>query len=344
VRGWNARSTIDPPTAYVTATMPAVDLNRSTEDVPIPLKSAQTRADRVFIFVLLGASTIVLVAIGAILFFLARSSVPAVRYAGLNLVTSQHWAATGTHQQFGLLGVLVGTVMIAAIALVVGVPVSLSAALLINEYAPRWSKRSLTSVVDLLAVLPSLLYGLWGLKVLGGQIYGFTKWLSVHASFIPLFREPDATFGNSIFVCGVVVGIMIIPIVTSVSREVMSQAPRDACEAALALGGTKWGMVTDVILPFSRNGILGGVLLGLGRALGETVAVLLILSQTNVLRTNILGPGGGQIPALIANNFESVNSLAKSALTVAGLLLFVTILVINFLARRVVGRPRVALQ
>lgn len=297
-----------------------------------------------FLGTLLVASCIVLLAIVAILYFLAESSVPALRYAGLHLITSEHWAQTGTHQQFGLLGVLVGGVMIAAIALIVGVPVSLSTALLINEYAPRRAKRWMTSGVDLLAVLPSLLYGLWGLKVLGQQIYGFTRWLSVHASFIPLFREPDATYGNSIFICGIVVGVMIIPIVTSVSREVMAQAPRDACEAALALGGTKWGMVTDVILPFSRNGILGAVLLGLGRALGETIAVLLILSQTNVIHLNILGPGGGQIPALIANNFESVNALAKSALTVSGLLLFVTILAINFTARRVVGRPRIALQ
>ncbi|HEY5025780.1 MAG TPA: phosphate ABC transporter permease subunit PstC [Acidimicrobiales bacterium] len=297
-----------------------------------------------FLGTLLVASCIVLLAIVAILYFLAESSVPALRYAGLHLITSEHWAQTGTHQQFGLLGVLVGGVMIAAIALIVGVPVSLSTALLINEYAPRRAKRWMTSGVDLLAVLPSLLYGLWGLKVLGQQIYGFTRWLSVHASFIPLFRERDATYGNSIFICGIVVGIMIIPIVTSVSREVMAQAPRDACEAALALGGTKWGMVTDVILPFSRNGILGAVLLGLGRALGETIAVLLILSQTNVIHLNILGPGGGQIPALIANNFESVNALAKSALTVSGLLLFVTILAINFTARRVVGRPRMALQ
>jgi phosphate transport system permease protein len=323
---------------------PAVGFGRPTEDVPVPLRPAKTRADKIFLGTLLVASAIVLLAIVAILYFLAESSVPALRYAGLHLITSEHWAQTGTHEQFGLIGALVGTVMIAGIALIVGVPVSLSAALLINEYAPQKAKRWMTSGVDLLAVLPSLLYGLWGLKVLGNQIYGLTKWLSVHASFIPLFREPDATFGNSIFVCGVVVGIMIIPIVTSVSREVMAQVPRDACEAAMALGGTKWGMVTDVILPFARNGILGAVLLALGRALGETVAVLLILSETNVIHLHILGPGGGQIPALIANNFESVGPLAKSALTVSGLLLFVTILAINFTARRVVGRPRIAMQ
>jgi phosphate transport system permease protein len=240
-----------------------------------------------------------------------------------------------------MLGVLLGTVMIAGLALLVALPVSLAAGLAINEYAPRWARRWLTALVDLLAVVPSLIYGLWGLKVLSPESAGVSIWLSHHASFIPFFREPDTTYGESIFLCGLVVGIMIIPIVTSVSREVMSQAPREACEGALALGGTKWGMVTDVILPFARNGILGGVLLGLGRALGETVAVLLILSQTNTIHWNILGPGGGQIPALIANLFFSLPPLGKSALTLAGLLLFVTILGINVAARRVVGRPQV---
>jgi phosphate transport system permease protein len=327
----------------MTVATPTVEQLGAVDETRITLKRAQTRGDRIFYVTLIVASTVVLFAIGAILFFLARSSGDAVGYAGIHLITSQHFAATGT-QSFGLLGVLVGDVMIAGIALLVGVPVSLAAALLINEYAPRPLKRPMTSVVDLLALLPSLLYGLWGLKVLGSQIYGLTLWLSVHANFFPWFREPNATFGNSIFVCGIVVGIMIIPIVTSVSREVMAQAPRDACEAALALGGTKWGMITDVILPFARNGILGGVLLGLGRALGETVAVLLILSQTNIIHTHILGPGGGQIPALIANIFESVNARAKSALTFAGLLLFVTILALNFMARRIVGRPRIVMQ
>src|ERR1700688_4712205 len=150
----------------MTLMSPPVGFGRSVDDVPVPLKPAQTRADKVFLVTLLVASTIVLVAILAILYFLVESSVPAIRYAGLRLITSEHWAQTGAHQQFGLLGALVGTVMIAAIALIVGVPVSLSAALLINEYAPRSTKRWMTSAVDLLAVLPSLLYGLWGLKVL----------------------------------------------------------------------------------------------------------------------------------------------------------------------------------
>jgi phosphate transport system permease protein len=312
-------------------------------EVPARPSATPPRADRVFFATLLVASLVVLFAIGAILLFLSSSSWSALRYAGVHVITSDHWAPTGGHKNFGLLGALVGTVMIASIALVVAVPISLSAALMINEYAPRWAKRWLTSTVDLLAILPGLLYGLWGLKVLSSEVFGVTKWLSNYASFIPLFREPDKTFGNSIFVCGLVLGVMIIPIVTSVSREVMAQAPREACEAAVALGGTKWGMVTDVILPFARNGILGAVLLGFGRALGETVAVLLILSQDNLLRSHILGPGGGQIPALIADLFTSVPALTKSALTLAGLLLFVTILVLNFVARKAAARPRIVI-
>jgi phosphate transport system permease protein len=311
------------------------------DDVPTTPKAGRTAADRVFLVTLWAASAIVLLAIGAILAFLIQSSIPALHYAGLSILTSEHFAATGTHLHFGLRGVLVGTIMIAALAVVVAIPISICAALMINEYAPRWAKRPLTSLIDLLAVLPSLLYGIWGLKILMTQAYGPTVWLAHHAGFIPLFRDTDNTYGNSIFLCGLVVGIMIVPIVTSVSREVMAQAPRDACEAALGLGGTRWGMVTDVILPFARNGILGGVLLGLGRALGETVAVLLILSQTNLINWNILHPGGGQIPALIANLFVSVPHLSKSALTLAGLVLFSTILVINFIARRIVGRPQV---
>ena len=316
----------------------------SQSDRPAMPKQTRTRGDRVFFLMLFCASSIVLLAIGAIAVFLAHSSVPAIRYAKTGLVTSDRFAPTGSHPAFGLLGALQGTVTIAAIALLIALPVSVALALLINEYAPRSTRRTLTSVIDLLAVLPSVLYGLWGLIVLGPEIDSTTRWISHHLSFVPVFQVgAGAPIGNSIFVCGIVVGIMVVPICTSVVREVMSQAPRDACEAALALGGTKWGMVTDVILPFARNGILGGALLGLGRALGETVAVLLILSQTNVLHSQILTPGGGQIPALIAQDFTSVPDLGKSALTVAGLLLFTTILALNLMARKVImGRPQAA--
>jgi len=322
---------------------PAGAVEADLSDVPLALRPGRTRADRIFLGVLYVASVIVLFAISAILAFLIWHSSSAVHHAGASLVFSQHWAPTGPAPKFGLGGALVGTVMIAFIALLVGLPISICAALMINEYAPRWARRGLTALVDLLAVLPSLLYGIWGLEVFTPEVDGITRWLSHHADFVPWFRDPELLYGGSIFLCGLVVGIMIVPIITSVSREVMSQAPRDACEAALALGGTRWGMVTDVILPFAKTGILGGVLLGLARALGETVAVLFILSQTNLIHTHILNPGGGDIPALIANLFVSEPSLGKSALTFGGLLLFGTILVINFIARRIVGRPKVTI-
>ena len=227
--------------------------------------------------------------------------------------------------------------MIAVLALLVAVPISIACALMVNEYAPPRARRVLTGVIDLLAALPSLIYGIWGLEALSTQVYGTTNWLGAHASFIPFFVI-DGPVGNSIFLCGLVVGVMCIPIVTSISREVMSQVPREACEAALALGGTKWGMMTDVVLPFARPGIVGGALLGLGRALGETIAVLLILSQTNTIQTHILVRGGAQIPALIAANFTSVNTATKQALALAGLVLFATVLGINVLARSIVKR------
>lgn len=318
-----------------------VDASAVEADIPVPLQPGRTRADVVFLVLLVSASVIVLLAIGAILAFLTKEGLPALEYSGIKILTSDHWAPQSLTPTYGLLGVLLGTVMIATEALLLALPVAIAGALMINEYAPVWARRSLTAVVDLLAALPSLIFGLWGLRVLSPQIYPFTVWMSHHLDFIPLFRVPNNTYGNSIFICGIVVAIMILPIVTSISREVMSQAPREACEAALALGGTKWGMVTDVILPFSRNGILGGALLGLGRALGETVAVLLILSQTNTTQIHILEPGGGQIPALIANLFTSSADPTKSALTLAGLLLFVTILAINWIARAIVSRPQV---
>ncbi len=321
------------------ATPPATaGTDRADEDVPLPLRPGRTRADVVFRVLLMAASVIVLLAIGAIVAYLAHSGWPALKTGGSSTFLSDKWAPLAAQPTFGVLGVLQGTVLIAVLALGLALPIGVGLGLMINEYAPIRMRRSLTSVVDLLAALPSLIYGLWGLLLLSPEIYPLTKWLSVHASFIPLFQVPNGTFGESIFICSIVVAIMILPIVTSVSREVMSQALRDACEAALALGGTRWGMITDVILPFSKSGILGGALLGLGRALGETVAVLLILSQTNVVNWHILEPGGGQIPAMIANNFTSVDDLTKSALTLFGLVLFVTILCVNWVARAVVKR------
>ncbi len=307
------------------------------EDVPRPLKPGLTRADFVFRLVLSCGGGAVLLVLGAIIFFLVINGAQAFHKYGFHIITSARWAPP---LSYGILGALVGSVVIAVMALAIALPLSITTALMINEYAPAPVRRLLVVLVDLLATVPSIVYGFWGLIALTVYVHGPTVFLGDHGGFIPLFRSPNpGTYGQSIFLCGLVVGVMIIPIVTSISREVMARAPRDACEGALALGGTRWGMVTDVILPFSRNGIIGASLLGLGRALGETMAVLLILSPSNILTPDILGPNGlGSISYLIANLFDNSPKIGDSVLTEAGLVLLISTLLINLVARVVVDR------
>ena len=308
------------------------------DDVPINLMRKPVGADRVFNSVLAGASAIVLVLMVAVVVFLCKYGFAALREAGFGLVTDPAWSPDSHH--FGMLSLLGGTVAIALIAVLIAIPTSLSLALMINEYAPRPLKPWLTAVVDMLATVPSIVYGFWGLQLVSGLQAAPAKWLVAHASFVPIFRTPSpGSYVKSIFACGLICSVTIIPIITSVSREVMAQAPRDTCEAALGLGATRWGMVTDVILPFSRNGILGAILLGVGRGLGETMIVVLVLSQANHFTSAMLGPGGlGSIPKQITDYFTTSSPIGKSALILLGLVLFVTTLMINIVARLVVER------
>jgi phosphate transport system permease protein len=286
-----------------------------------------------------GAALVSLLIVGLTAFFLINKARPALAKAGpWNFFTKSVWSPPTGH--FGVLGVLIGTVVIAAIALVLAVPAALAMALFINEYAPRRLSRPMTTVIDLLAALPSLVFGIWGLFALQGKLLPLSKWLSRHLSVIPFFRVPTtgADLTQSSFIVGVVVGLMVLPIITSVSRDVMSQVPREQCEGALALGGTRWGMIRDVILPFGRGGIVGATLLGLGRALGETIAVALIINLKFKANSHILTTGGASIGSLIATRFGEASSIERSALVAAGLALFLLTLVINMLARRVVAR------
>jgi phosphate transport system permease protein len=162
--------------------------------------------------------------------------------------------------------------------------------------------------------------------------------LTDHLGFIPFFHTSRPVFGSSMFICGIVVGLMVLPIVASVTREVLSQAPRSVCEAALALGGSRWGMIRSVILPFGRSGIVGAAMLGLGRALGETIAIALILSFNFKIQTEILAPGGGSVAGLIANNFGESGEAQRHALVAAGLALFVITLIVNTGARIIVNK------
>jgi phosphate transport system permease protein len=305
---------------------------------PISLDIKPYGADRVFDVVLASASFVVLVVLVAVVVFLVVHGWSALSEAKFGFITDPIWSPDSHH--FGVGSLLLGSIAIAVLATLIAVPVSLATALMINEYAPRQLKGVLTAIVDLLATVPSIVYGFWGLQLVSGLQAAPAKWIVDHAAFVPFFRTPQpGQYVKSIFACGLICSITLIPIVTSVSREVMAQAPRDVCEAALGLGGTRLGMVTDVIFPFSRNGILGGILLGLGRGLGETMIVVLVLSSGNLITPAIMGPGGlGSIAKQITDGFSSGSPITKSALILAGLALFLTTLAVNLIARRIVLR------
>ena len=235
---------------------------------------------------------------------------------------------------------LLGSIAIATVAVIIAFPISIATALMINEYAPIRLRRHLTTIIDLLATVPSIVYGFWGLEVVSSIQVGPARWLAHNFGFIAFFRSPSpGYFGKSIFATGLVCALTIVPIVTSVSREVMAQAPREVCEAALGIGGTRWGMVTEVILPFSRNGIVGAALLGFGRGLGETMIPVLMLSTALKITPNILGPNGlGSIAAEITREFVDSGKQEESALILAALVLFATTLLVTYVARLIVTR------
>jgi phosphate transport system permease protein len=312
----------------------------STEDEPRELDTTPIPADRRYRRIARSGGVVVFILLGLIGAFLLTSSWPALREAGLGFFTATAWGPDGDPPEFGIVALLYGTVMVAVIALVIAVPLSIGTAIYINEYAPRALRRPLTSVIDLLAAVPSLIFGIWGREYLNDAMYGFANFLTTHLSFIPFFETEGSTLGNSIFIAGMVVSLMVLPIVTAVVREVFAQAPAGEKEAALALGGTRWGMIRTVVIPFGRGGIVGGSMLGLGRALGETIAVALILSPSFEVVIRILEPGGNTVAATIANEFQEAKPFGIQALLAAGLALFVLTLVVNMFAAAVVSRSR----
>jgi phosphate transport system permease protein len=304
------------------------------------LDAPVTGPDRIYRRFTTAGAMASLAVMGLVAGFLVKEAWPAVSKAGLKFFTVFGWDPDNTPAVYGIASGLYGTVVIALIALVIAVPISIGTALYINEYAPIRLKRPLITLVDLLAAVPSIVFGLWGLKFLQPKLDGPAKFLSRHLGFIPIFKTKLPFFGSSLFVCGVVLALMIVPIITSIARSVMQETPRAYCEAALALGGTKAGMVKEVILPFSKSGLVGASMLGLGRALGETIAVALILSNDFRVPTNILSPGGASIAGTIALKFGEASTNGRSALVGAGLVLFIVTLLVNVLARGIVGRTK----
>ncbi len=308
---------------------------------PRHTRSRPDKIYRAFAFASGGLTLGVMALIGLFLFI---RSWDALQAAGFSFFTTSAWAPE--LGQFGVWAALLGTFLISFIALAIAVPVATCTALFVTEYAPARLRMPLTSFIDVLAAIPSLIYGLWGRAYLQPHTIPLSRWMGTHLGFIPIFKtsEPDsiASYPASTFIAGIVVALMIIPICTAVMREVFSQAPPGEKEGALALGGTKWGVIKKVILPFGAGGMVGASMLGLGRALGETIAVTLIISPMfdPWSLTHVLHTGGNSIASLIALRFSESNEFGISALMAAGLTLFVITLIVNALASIVVMRSR----
>jgi phosphate transport system permease protein len=224
---------------------------------------------------------------------------------------------------------------------VMAVPVSVGVALFIAHYAPRRLASGLGYLVDLLAAVPSVIYGLWGLKVLVPHMVGLQQFLADHLGWIPIFNVGDgSTFRQTMFNAAVVLAVMILPIISAVSREVFLQVPRSHLEAAQALGATRWETMRIAVLPFGRSGVISASMLGLGRALGETVAVALVLSTNYEISRHVLAPGGNTIAANIALQYGFAGTVGIDALIASGMVLFVITLVVNMSARLIIARRR----
>ncbi|WP_322748217.1 MULTISPECIES: phosphate ABC transporter permease subunit PstC [unclassified Frankia] len=303
-------------------------------------------ADRVFRGVSRTAAITVMTTMGFIGVFLLYKALPALRKVGLSFFTETQWLPSSN--TFGVGAVLLGTILIASVALVVAVPLSICTALFVSEYAPRRLRRPMVSLLDLMAAIPSIVYGLWGFFFLQPRAITVSRWLADHLGWFPFFHTHRGVTGlgqyaSSTFIAGLVVALMVTPIITSIMREVFSQTPAGEREGALALGGTRWGMIRAVVLPFGRAGMVGAVMLGLGRALGETIAVYLIIAPLFASpgrMIHILEQGGMSISSLIALRYNESGSFGLAALFGAGLVLFALTLLVNALASTIISRSR----
>jgi phosphate transport system permease protein len=378
--------------------LPLQDPPVDTPQGPRKISRKPTGGDAVFAHTFRAIGASVLVITGGIGVFLLIQSFPTLHHYGLHFFTSQAW--NPDTDQLGLAAILVGTVEVALVAMVISFPLAVATALFISEYAPPRLQSTLVAAIDLMAAVPSIVYGLWGVFLIMPQASKFSLfvqrtfqplvvhggartvvWLLLAAAilvgialrFTPLRKSrwsrlpwlvavlaaitllplltvvgadpnaatPDMTrYTSSVFIAGVVVSMMVMPMACSVIRQVFAQTPQGEKEAALGLGATKWGMIRTVVLPFGRGGIIGGTMLALGRALGETMAVVLIISPEFIIKGRIFEIGTDTVAALIASQFGEATSSQLSALLTAGFILFAITLLVNTLAAIVVNRSR----
>ncbi|WNM36172.1 phosphate ABC transporter permease subunit PstC [Streptomyces sp. Li-HN-5-11] len=319
----------------------------STESVsaappaPKSARSVTRPGDRIFSGLSRGSGILLLVIMAAIAAFLTTRAVHAIAGDHGNFITTFEWNANATPPVFGIAVLLYGTVVSSVIAMLLAVPVAVGIALFITHYAPRRLGTPIAYVIDLLAAVPSIVYGLWGALFLVPELDGLTKWLDSYFGWTVIFDQTNrGTAARSLFTVGILLAIMILPVITNVSREVINQVPKAHEEAALALGATRWEVIRMSVLPFARSGIISASMLGLGRALGETMAVATVLSSSDQLSLHLLDPGGGTFAANIASHFGEASDFGRDALIASGLVLFVITLLVNGAARMIIARRK----
>lgn len=304
-----------------------------TPDTPASLTEERTTqaADRIFSGVAKGAGIIILLALAGVAFFLVKESIPA-----LSAEPSELSGNADSLWDF-IAPLVFGTVYAALLALLLATPLAIAIALFISHYAPRRLATSLGYVTDILAAVPSVVFGLWGLFVLAPIMVPFMGVLERALGWLPLFAGPVANSGRTLLVATIVLAVMILPIITSISREIFLQTPRLHEEAALALGATRWELIKLAVLPYARSGIISATMLGLGRALGETMALALILAPApGLISLNTISTQNSQaIAPNIALRFPESSGLEVNGLFLTGLVLFIITFLVNFAARRI---------
>nr|WP_329530943.1 phosphate ABC transporter permease subunit PstC [Streptomyces sp. NBC_01450] len=296
------------------------------------------RGDAAFRGTAVGAAVFLLALMGAIAAFLVTQALHAITADHVNFLTAFEWSPDEDPSVWGVALVAWGTLVTSLFGLVIGAPVAIGAALFITQYAPRRLAQVLGYIVDLLAAVPSVVYGLWGIIFLVPHMGGVSKLVDDVLGWIPILSYDGSPAPRSVFAAGIVLAIMILPIIAALSREVFLQTPHETQEAAYALGATRWEMIRLAVLPHARSGVISAVVLGFGRALGETIAVAMVLSQTQTFFSHFLEPGGNTIAANIAIQFKNAFGIGRGALIASGLVLFVMTLLMNYLARWIARR------
>ncbi len=293
--------------------------------------------DSIFRGSTLASGAVILIVLALIAYTITNKSLPVVRSEGIRFFTNRNWLpANGV---FGALSFIYGTAVTALIAVAISVPVSIGIALFTTQVAPSWLKKWLVSLTDLVAVVPSVVFGLWGIIFLAPKLVGFYRMISRWFHGWPILGDifGKASAGRTFMTAGLILSVMITPIVTSIAREVIETCPQTDRDGALALGATRWEMITGAVLPHSMSGIVGAVMLGLGRAMGETIAVALVIGSSPTITANLFS-SGDSLPSVIAFQWGEATGIKRSALIAMGLTLFILTIIVNLSATAVVNR------